>query len=85
MALTVGELITLLQSLPDPNQKVVFTESYYGDFDVVGLVGSCLSEDNFEKDWRPLVRMEARNKEDRVEHGSYPPVRRSFLPPRDGV
>jgi len=64
-ALTVEELITLLQTLPDPKQKLVFTEMFYGDFDVVGLVGSCLSEDNFEKDRRPLVRLEARNKAER--------------------
>lgn len=58
--LTVGELAKLLSTL-DQTQKLVFTDVYYGDFDVIGAVGSCLSEDNFQKDRRPLIRLQKRD------------------------
>lgn len=58
-ALTVGEILALLQTLPH-HQKIVVSDVQYGDFDVVALTGTCLSEDNFIDDRRPIVRIRKR-------------------------
>jgi hypothetical protein len=57
--LTIGELIELLQTF-DPTQKPVFSDARFGDFDCVGWTGSRLSEDNFQKDFRPILRLRKR-------------------------
>lgn len=57
--LTVGEIVALLSAL-DQSQKLVVSDMYFGDFDVVGLTGTCLSEDNFTRDRRPILRIQKR-------------------------
>ncbi len=59
-AMTVGELAKLLATL-DQSQKLLFTNTRFGDFDLVGVIGSCLSEDNFRLDRRPILRIASRN------------------------
>jgi len=58
--LTVGELMQVL-SLLDSSQKIVFSDVQFGDFDVLGpgIVGR-LSEDNFQQDLRPILRLRKR-------------------------
>lgn len=58
-AMTVGELRKLLEAFDD-NQKLVFSDVRFGDFDLVGAVGAALSEDNWENDIRPILRLEKR-------------------------
>ena len=57
--LTVGELAELLRNL-DQSQKLVASDVRFGDFDITGITGTRLSEDNFEKDLRPILRIRAR-------------------------
>ena len=58
-AMTVGELRKLLEAFDD-NQKLVFSDVRFGDFDLTGPVGASLSEDNWENDIRPILRLEKR-------------------------
>ena len=58
-AMTVGELIELLQQF-NTDQKLVFSDVYYGDFDLTGATGTLLSNDNFVTDFRPILRLEKR-------------------------
>jgi hypothetical protein len=57
--MTIRELQELLKKY-DPNQKIVFSDLFFGDFDVTGDTGARLSEDNFNKDIRPIFRLEKR-------------------------
>ena len=58
-AMTVGELRVLLE-MYDSNQKLIFSDMRYGDFNLVGDTGARLSEDNFNEDIRPILRLEKR-------------------------
>lgn len=58
-AMTVRGLAELLRRF-DQTQKLVFTDFRFGDFDLIEPVGSCLSEDNFVKDRRPMLRLRKR-------------------------
>lgn len=58
-ALTVGELRTLLARFED-KQKIVFSDLHFGDFDLIGDTGARLSQDNFEEDRRPILRLRKR-------------------------
>lgn len=58
-AMTVGELRSLLEQW-ESNQKLVFSDVRYGDFNLIGAVGANLSMDNFQKDIRPILRLEKR-------------------------
>ncbi len=61
-ALTVGQTIEMLSQF-DPSAKFVLSSPTYGDFDLVGDNGSDLSEDNFEHDFRPILKIRARHRE----------------------
>lgn len=54
--MTVRELQELLKQY-GPHQKIVFSDMFYGDFDLVGDTGARLSEDNFNEDIRPIFRI----------------------------
>jgi hypothetical protein len=58
-ALTVEQLIEILSELPR-EQKIVFSDVKYGDFDVIDGDISHLSEDNFVNDRRPILRLRKR-------------------------
>lgn len=58
-AMTVGQLMDALQKF-NAHQRLIFTESTAGDFDLTEFTGAYLSEDNFEKDLRPIFRLEKR-------------------------
>lgn len=57
--MTVADLKRLLSAFDD-DQKLVFSDTRFGDFDLVGATGARLSEDNFEKDIRPILRLRKR-------------------------
>ncbi len=60
-AMTVRQVIEMLEKFEDhQDQKLVFSDVKYGDFDLIGSVGSYLSEDNFQQDHRPILRLRKR-------------------------